>query len=58
MKEVLMCPNCGRKLDKDTYEMVSAYHNTMDGVCKLCGHQEHWMGFWHKVETEDQDANQ
>ena len=51
-KEILMCPKCGRRLDKNTYEMVSVYHNSMDGVCKLCGHQEHWMGFWHKVETE------
>lgn len=44
-KHILVCPECGEVLNDDEYDEVNAYHNTLDGVCKKCGHTEHYTCF-------------
>lgn len=46
-EEVLMCPQCGERLNNKTYKTVSAYHNCMEGICGNCGFNAHWTCFWH-----------
>lgn len=46
---VNVCPNCEEVLEKDDLELVPAYHNTFDGVCKKCGHERHYIMFQQRV---------
>lgn len=41
----IVCPNCKRELNSDTYDSHFIYHNCEEGVCKLCGYEGHWTNF-------------
>ena len=45
IKSIIVCPKCKQMLDNETYDTRSAYHNTLDGICKLCGHESHYRDF-------------
>lgn len=54
-QNVFVCPNCKRTLAENEYEETTRYHNFITGVCRLCGHEEHWSAFI-KTEQKENDV--
>jgi hypothetical protein len=42
---MIICPNCKRELNDNTYDSHTIYHNCEEGICKLCGYEGHWTDF-------------
>lgn len=43
---MIICPNCHRVLDDETYDEQKVYHNHHMGTCRFCGYTGTWTEFY------------
>jgi len=52
---MIICPNCKKELNSDTYDSHFVYHNCEEGICKLCGYEAHWTNFFKSYGSNNND---